>query len=64
MTNTLAGLEGKLARLVRQSDCLKPKLWVLVLEVGQAIPEETRAKIRPGDQVVIRQYPKGLLGNV
>ena len=64
MTTTLTALEGKLERLIKQSSALQPKTWHLILETGQAIPEETRAKIRPGDQVIIREYPRGMFEGV
>ncbi len=39
----------------------EPKTWVLVLETGESIPDDIRAQIRPGDQIVIREIPKGWL---
>jgi hypothetical protein len=36
--------------------------WELLLEEGEELSEELRAQLGPHDQVCIRYYPKGYLG--
>lgn len=36
-----------------------PKNHVFVVEEGEEPTPEQQAQVRPGDRVVIRQYPKG-----
>jgi hypothetical protein len=38
------------------------KTWVLVLEVGQEIPEHIYWQIRPQDRIIIQEIPIGYLG--
>ena len=60
----MASLAALQTRLKRVQEQLEPasKLWVLVLEQGQAIPPEQRAQIGPRDTVVIREVPIGFWG--
>jgi len=37
------------------------KHWVFVVEEGDELTEEQRAKVRPGDTLAIREIPKGFL---
>ena len=64
MTTSIDALERKLDRLKKQSSIFQPRLYTFCLEDGDDIPANDRVKIRPSDQVVIRFYPRGLLGNI
>jgi len=59
---TLATLERKLQRLEKTS--FPPRHHIFLLEDGDQLTADQRAKIRPGDQVVIRLCPKGYLDRV
>ena len=60
---TLATLERKLERL-QSAPMFQPRFHVFVVEEGADITPDQRRQIRPSDQVVIRFYPRGLLGNI
>lgn len=60
MSSSIDTLSRKLDQMIERIDTrLKPRVWRLVLETGEAIPLAIRSQMGPRDTVVIREIPRG-----